>query len=210
MPYKILLVDDHKIIADGMKLFINNIENFEVIGWAGTGQDALTMTQTLKPDLVILDYRLPDYDGIELIPELLAISEDTKIILLTSFQEADLVVRAINAGAKGYLTKNVDEHTLKYILKSVLEDNKTWLDPTLTSHFMSSVNQEYKKIDTSLTKEEKYLVSLVAQGKSNKDISKLFFISDQTIKSHLTKLYKKLGLRSRSEVAMYAIKHNVI
>lgn len=210
MPYKVLLVDDHKIIADGLTLFINNIGNYKVVGWAGNGEDALASAKSLNPDLVIMDYRLPDYDGIDLIPKFLEINANIKILILTSYEDADLVVRAINSGAKGYLTKNITEQSLKIILTSVMENNQIWLDPSLTLKFMTSVENEYTKKDTAFSKEERYLITLIAQGKSNKEIAEEVFSSENTIKNHLTKLYKKMGLRNRAEIAMYAIKNEII
>lgn len=192
MTYKVVLVDDHKIVVDGMRLFIEAIEGFKVVGFATTATDAKLRVDELLPDLLLLDNRLPDGDGVSLI------------------DDADLVIKAISAGAQGYLTKNASEDYFRYILTNIMKDNETWLDPKLTTKFMRDVDRQMSRADNALTKEEKHLISLIAKGNSNKDIAELLFVSEHTIKKHLAKIYRKVGLNNRYDVAIYATKHDLI
>lgn len=211
MSKKVLLVDDHKVIMDGIELYINSIEGYEVIDKAQTGDEALLKIKKLLPDIVLLDYQLPDYNGIDLIPQVLKLSKEIKIIILTSYEEPDLAIRAIKAGAKAYLTKQIDEKGLARVLNGMFEGNKTWLDPNITFNVISNINAYANKgSEESFNEEEKQLLRLVAKGKTNQQIAKELYLTEQTVKNYLLKMYKKFSLRNRSEAASLAIKHKVI
>ena len=207
---KVLLVDDHQIVAEGLKFFVNNIDGYEVIGVAINCQNALAKTKEFKPDVILLDYQLPDGDGIALIPKLLQLNPSLKIIMLTSFADSNLIMDAVKAGAKGYLTKNIDEKELKHVLDGVFQVDRVWIDPSLTLQFVNAMSTDYAKVPNPLSEEERHLITLVAQGKTNREIAVLLFVTDQTVKNYLTKIYRKIGIRNRAEAASYAIKNDVM
>lgn len=207
---KVLLVDDHKIVADGIEIYINNIKGYEVIEKVYTGAKALEVIKEMHPDLILLDHFLPDCEGIDLIPEILKIDPSVKIVILTSFEDADLAIRAIKYGAKGFLTKKINEKGLTNVLAGVFEGDKTWLDPHITYEVIQNIIHTSQKEPQILSMEEKQLLKLVAKGKTNQQIAKELFLSEQTVKNYLLKMYKRFGLRNRSEAANLAIKHHVI
>ena len=207
---KVLLVDDHQIVAEGLKFFVNNIGGYEVKDVALNGKDALAKAKEIMPDVVLLDYQLPDCNGIELIPKLLEIDFNVKIIMLTSFEDSDLIMRAVKAGAKGYLTKNIDEKELKHVLDGVFEVDKVWIDPSLTLQFVNAMSSDYTKVPNPLSEDERHLITLVARGKTNRQIAEILFVTDQTVKNYLTKIYRKMGIRNRAEAASYAIKNDIL
>ena len=211
MNKNVLLVDDQRIIMDGLEIFIDNIQGYEVIGKALSGKEALVKMQELLPDIVLLEYNLPDYDGIDLIPELLKIHSESKVIILTSIAQPQLAIRAIKAGARGFLTKNMDEKGMENVLKGVFEEDKVWLDPSITFEVITAIDSEEHGIpDTSLSEQEKKLLAIVAQGKSNKDIAEELNLKEQTVKNYLFKVGNKLDIHNRSGLAAFAIKNNLI
>lgn len=211
MKKNVLLVDDQRIIMDGLEIFIDNIQGYEVVGKALNAKEALVKMQELHPDIVLLEYNLPDFDGIDLIPKLLEIHPLAKVIILTSVAEPQLAIRAIKAGARGFLTKNMDKKGIENILKDVFEEDKVWLDPSITFDVISEIDVQSTAIPKiHLTEQEKKLLAIVAQGKSNKDIAEELNLSEQTVKNYLFRVGKKLDIHNRSGLAAFTVKNTLI
>ena len=204
MNKNVLLVDDQRIITDGLEIFIDNIQGYQVVGKALNAKEALVKMQELHPDIVLLEYNLPDYDGIDLIAKLLEIHPQAKVIILTSIAEPQLAIRAIKAGARGFLTKNMDKKGIENILKDVFEEDKVWLDPSITFEVIAEIDEKNSGVPRrSLTEQEKKLLASVAQGKSNKDIAVELNLNEQTVKNYLFRVGNKLDIHNRSGLAAF-------
>lgn len=217
MKKKILIVDDHKIIADGMKLLIDKMDGFEVVDNAVNGQEALQKFQKIRPQILLLDNNLPDCEGIDLIPDFLKIDAEIKIIILTSYVEPSLVIRAITAGAKSFLTKNVDEKTIELVLNNIDDEDKNWIDPAINfktlAYLISHNSKRESKEDVNiklLSEEERQIIYFISEGNTNKEIAEKLFVSEHTIKNYISKIFKTLKLRNRSEIASFAVKNKLL
>ena len=215
---RVFLVDDHKSFADGLAMLINtNKSVMEVVGMAHNIKEVLASIGKVKPDVVLLDVELGDENGIEMLPELIQ-KTDAKFIILTGARNPIVHETAILKGARGVLLKS---DSAKVILKAIEKVNlgEFWLDNSTLNKVLSQLTQqknrksedpEEKKI-ASLTSREREIIKVLIQNDSstNKEISESLFISDSTLKNHLTTIYSKLGVRNRIELLKYAIKHKL-
>ena len=206
------LVDDHEIVRLGLMTLINDQPEMQVVGEAGTAAEALQMVERTRPHVVLMDIRIPGEGGIEAAREISNRFEDTKVVMLTSFADDDLVLRAIQAGAVGYVLKQVgNEELLRAI--SAAARGEALLDPSTTSRLLSRVREvERKKVEDAfrdLSDREMDVLAEVARGKTNAEIGGILNLSEKTVRNYVSTMLEKLGLSNRIELALYAVEHHL-
>jgi DNA-binding NarL/FixJ family response regulator len=208
----ILLVDDHEVVRLGIKALLGRYPQFHVAAEAGTAQEAVEQALQHRPDVVIMDIRLPGKSGIEATQEITQKLPDTKVIMLTSFAEDNLLFDAIMAGASGYVLKQIGSGELVRALETVARGEKL-LDPAVTQKVFDRVRQSSREAQGEsfgqLTERELQILALVAEGKTNKEIAEKVFLSEKTVRNYVSSILDKLNLSTRSEAAAYAVKHNI-
>ncbi|WP_442599006.1 response regulator [Neobacillus sp. D3-1R] len=212
MTIKILIADDHHVVRRGLIFFLKTQKDIEVIGEAKNGQEALEMTKTLNPDLVLMDLDMPIMDGIEATKQIKAILPNMKIMILTSFSDQDHVIPAIEAGASGYQLKDIEPDELVRTIKRMLA-GENQLHPKATTHLLSHLtnkNREIKQPIDDLTKRELDVLLEIAKGKSNKEIASSLFITEKTVKTHVSNVLAKLNLQDRTQAALFAVKNGLM
>ena len=179
---------------------------------ASTANEAIKKTKEYKPDVVVMDIRLPGKNGIEATKEITKKYPDTKVLILTSFAEDDLLFDAINAGAYGYVLKQIGSNDLVNALEAIGR-GESLIDPTLTQKVFKRVREASRKAAdeafASLTDQEIRILSLIAKGKTNKGIAVDIFLSEKTVRNYVSSILSKLSLKTRSEAAAYAVTHNI-
>ncbi|MBN2502327.1 MAG: response regulator transcription factor [Anaerolineales bacterium] len=209
---KILLVDDHEVVRLGLKSLLSDYPSFEVVAEANTADEAVEKTLSYKPDVVVMDIRLPGKNGIEATREIMDELPDTKVIMLTSYAEDDLLFDAINAGAFGYVLKQIGSDDLIDALESIGR-GEALLDPSLTQKVFKRVREASRKATdeafASLSDQEIRILSLISEGKTNKEIASAIFLSEKTVRNYVSSILSKLSLKTRSEAAAYAVKHSI-
>lgn len=201
MPIRLLLVDDHAVVRQGLKMFLRSEPDFEIIGEAGNGLQAIQMVRELQPDVVLMDILMPGMDGIEATGIIRKEVPDTEVIALTSVLEDASVVNAIRAGAIGYLLKDTDAPELVRAIKAASE-GQVQLSPKAAARLMREIRAP--ESPEKLTEREIEVLRLVAQGLANKEIARLLNIGDKTVKAHVSNILGKLGVVSRTQAALYA------
>jgi DNA-binding NarL/FixJ family response regulator len=209
---KILLVDDHEVVRLGIKALLSNYPEFEVVTEAGNADEAITKAQEYEPDVIIMDIRLPGKSGIDATREIIEEMPNTKVIMLTSFAEDELLFDAINAGAYGYILKQIGSDDLINAL-SAIGRGEALLDPALTQKVFKRVREASRKATdeafATLSDQELRILSLISEGKTNKQIAADIFLSEKTVRNYVSSILSKLNLSTRSEAAAYAVKHSV-
>ena len=209
----VLIVDDHQVVRQGLHTFLELNEDVRVVGEAVDGQMAVEMTQQLDPDVVLMDLVMPRLDGIGAIRQIKSLGLRSKVIALTSFTEDDKVFPAIQAGASSYLLKDVSPDDLVDAIRAV-HHGEARLHPDITRKLMEQLSQTKKaSLETSrieLTAREREVICLVAVGRSNREIAEQLFISEKTVKTHISNLMDKLSLDHRTQLAVYAIKNKLV
>ncbi|MDH5507020.1 MAG: response regulator transcription factor [Anaerolineae bacterium] len=209
---KILLVDDHEVVRLGLKALLSNYPSFEVVAEAGDANEAVSKALDYKPDVIVMDIRLPGKNGIEATREIIEALPETKIIMLTSFAEDDLLFDAINAGAYGYVLKQIGSDDLVHALEAIGR-GETLLDPALTQKVFKRVREASRKASneafSALTDQEIRILSLISEGKTNRDIAQEIFLSEKTVRNYVSSILSKLNLKTRAEAAVYAVRNNI-
>jgi NarL family two-component system response regulator LiaR len=209
----VLIVDDHQVVREGLRAFLELNEDIQVVGEAANGQQAVEMTAALAPDVVLMDLVMPVMDGITAAARIRTLGSGTKVIALTSFAEDDKVFPAIQAGASSYLLKDVSPAALVDAIRAV-HRGEARLHPEIARKLMEQVARQPKvephEGAEQLTPRELEVVRLVAQGKNNRDIAGMLVISEKTAKAHVSNILGKLGLEDRTQLAIYAIKHALV
>ena len=204
----VLIVDDHEVVRQGLRTFLELHDDIEIVGEASEGATAVDLVDGLRPDVVLMDLVMPGLDGVVATRRALELSPDTKVIVLTSFAGDQQVFPAIQAGATSYLLKDVSPEELVASIRAV-HRGEPRLHPDVARRLMSAMRQAPTGLD-QLTKREREIVRLVAQGCSNRDIAKEFFISEKTVKTHVSHALAKLDLKDRTQLAIFAIKHGLL
>jgi len=209
---RVLLVDDHEIVRLGLMTLINDQENMEVVGEAGTAAEALRAVQELKPQVVLMDVRLPGEGGIEAARRITERYPESKVVMLTSFADDELVVRAIRAGAVGYVLKQVGNEELLRAISAAAQGDAL-LDPATTSRLLSRVREAERKADENafrdLSDRELEVLAEVTHGKSNAEIGEVLNLSEKTVRNYVSSILDKLTLNNRIELATYAVEHHL-
>jgi two-component system nitrate/nitrite response regulator NarL len=210
---KILVADDHLIFREGLRKLLDSEEGLTIVGEAANGNDCVKLIAKLKPDILLLDLRMPDKDGLAVLEEVNFDSLPTRVIVLTAAEDDRDVVRAMRLGARGIVLK---QSASDLLVKSIYKvfGGEIWLDNHMTAEvmkaFTKSADSGPRREKPLLSDREKEIVQLVAQGYRNKEIGEKLFISEQTVKNHLHNIFDKLGVSDRLELALYAIHHRLI
>jgi DNA-binding NarL/FixJ family response regulator len=210
---RILVADDHAIFRDGLRKLLEVTDEVEIIGEASNGVECTKMLQKLKPDILLLDLRMPEKDGLGVLEEVNFDTLPTRVIVLTAAEDDRDVVRAMRLGARGVVLKQSASDLLLKSIRKVY-DGEIWLDNRMTAEvidaFKKSSESGQRREKPLLSDREKEIVQLVAQGFRNREIGEKLFISEQTVKNHLHNIFDKLGVSDRLELALYAIHHRLI
>ena len=212
-PYRIVLADDHVMFRQGVKRILSEMADLEVIGEAGCGLELLSLLNKLTPHIVILDISMPRLRGIEAIHEIKAIHPDAKILILTMHKDIDFLEQAMAAGADGYLLKEDAEAEMFSAIESV-QRGKKYVSPLLagelTDNWVQISRGERKPLVESLSTRERQVLKLIAEGKSNKEIADLLFISIHTVMRHRANIMDKLNLKKTADLVKYAIQKGYV
>jgi DNA-binding NarL/FixJ family response regulator len=200
---KVLIVDDHPVVRFGLKTMLESEENIHVTGMAGSAKEALLEVGTARPDVVLMDLRMPEMEGTEAIAELRRIQPDIRILVLTNYEADEDILRALQAGAMGYLLKNTPQEDIVQAVEMVYE-NKRCIPSNIAQRLLETVGRK------ELSQRELEVLTLVAMGLSNKEIAKNLFISDKTARNHVVSCLTKLGANDRTEAATTAIRRGLI
>jgi two-component system, NarL family, response regulator DevR len=211
-PFRLLVVDDHEVVRQGLVALLDRRPNFQVVAQAGTVEEALAQAHLHQPDIVIMDVRLPDGSGVEACREIRADLPDTRVIMLTSFPDDEAVLSAIVAGAAGYLLKQIRARDLVAALEAVGR-GESLLDPAVTERVLARVRQiasgEIHDELAGLTPQERKILLLVAEGMTNKAIAAEIFLSDKTVKNYVSSILAKLNLERRAQAAAFVARHRL-
>lgn len=203
---RILIVDDHEVVREGLRALLNRKDGFSVVGEAGTVEQAVAEAAKTEPDVIVMDVRLPDGSGIEACREIREVRPQTKVIMLTSYADEDAVFASILAGAAGYLLKQTRGTALADAISAVMR-GESLLDPAVTQKVLERVRMSGQRAEddplSALTEQEHKILLLIAEGKTNKEIADEVFLSDKTVKNYVSNILSKLNLRRRSEAAAF-------
>jgi DNA-binding NarL/FixJ family response regulator len=209
---RILLVDDHEVVRLGLRALLDRHPHFEVIADATTAREAIERVKQYSPDVVVMDIRLPGGSGIEACEEITENYPDSKVIMLTSYAEDEMLFSAIRAGAAGYVLKQIGGADLVKAIEAVGR-GEALLDPAVTQRIFQEVRKAAKDEEASafsaLTQQEKHVLVLVSEGKTNREIAKALFLGEGTVRNYVSSILSKLGVSNRAEAAAYAVEHNL-
>lgn len=207
MPISVLITDDHKVVRQGLKMFLGLDPELEVVGEAGNGEEAVRMAHRLKPDVVLMDLLMPVMDGIAATERIRKELPETEVLALTSVLEDDKVVGAVRAGAIGYLLKNTDAEELCRAIKAAAS-GQVQMAPEAAARLLREVRAP--ESPEALSGRETEVLKLLARGQSNKQIARSLYVSEKTVKSHVSSILAKLGVRSRTQAALHAVRAELI
>jgi DNA-binding NarL/FixJ family response regulator len=208
MPIRILVVDDHSVVRQGLKMFLGLDPDLEVVGEAEDGADAIRQCRALSPDVVLMDMLMPVMDGIAATAAIRLEMPDTEVIALTSVLEDEAVIGAVKAGAIGYLLKDTQADELRRAIKAAAA-GQVQLSPAAAARLMREVRTPELPAADSLTERENDVLKLLAQGKANKEIARDLVIGEKTVKTHVSNILSKLGVQSRTQAALYAAQNGL-
>jgi DNA-binding NarL/FixJ family response regulator len=206
MPAEItcLIVDDHEVVREGLRLSLSRSPHIRVVGEAGDGQSAIDLAERRRPDVVIMDVRMPGMDGLDATKELTAKTPDTAVLIFTAYSERSLLARGLESGAKGYILKEAPHETLVRAIEKVA-GGESFIDPALMPAFLSGKDRE-----DMLTGREREILQLLADGMSNADVAQRLFISQETVKSHVRHILAKLEADTRTHAVAIALRDAII
>ena len=209
---RILLVDDHEVVRLGLKALLEHNAQFEVVAEAGNARDAVEQASRHLPDVVLMDIRLPGASGIEACEEITHKFPETRVIILTSYAEDEMLFSAIRAGASGYVLKQIAGDDLIRALEAVGRGDAL-LDPAVTQRVFQEVRRAVKEEEASafanLSQQERHVLLLVSEGRTNREIAKALFLGEGTVRNYVSSILSKLGVSNRAEAAAYAVEHNL-
>lgn len=211
-PVQILIADDHAVVRAGLRALLEHNDQFRVVAEATNGEEAVRKAQEWKPDVAVLDIRMPGISGIEACRQIVATVEDCRVIVLTTYAEDELLFAAIRAGASGYVLKRIGDNDLVQAVERVSRGENI-LDPALTA----TVFSEMRKADQSqraaafseLTPQELSVLSLLAHGMTNRQIAVKLYLGEGTVRNYVSSVLAKIGAANRAEAAAYAVKHDI-
>lgn len=210
---RVLVADDHAIFRDGLRKLLNSDQEITVVGEAQNGEEAIKLVAKLKPDVLLLDLRMPDRDGLAVLEEINFDTIPTRVVVLTAAEDDRDVIRAMRLGARGVVLK---QSATELLIKSIhrVHAGEIWLDNRMTAEVLKAFSKSSeagpRREKPLLSGREKEVVQLVAQGFRNKEIGEKLFISEQTVKNHVHNIFDKLGVSDRLELALYALHHRLI
>ena len=212
---RVVIVDDHTLFREGLKTLLQMEDDIEVVADAESAEDVVELVWQTRPDVLLLDIRMPQGNGLDAVPAVLRISAGTQVLVLTACDEKEEHVRAFKLGAKGVILKDSARQTLMQAIRTVCR-GEMWMDPRMSGVLVEELARMGADGDTpsirsesGLTERELEIVRLVASGNKNKEVGALLAISERTVKTHLTNVFQKLGVRDRVGLVMYALRHGL-
>lgn len=205
---RIVLVDDHAVLRSGMRYILDVVEAVEVVGEASNGLEAIELCETLEPDIVLMDLMMPEMDGIEATRAITAAHPQTRVIVLTSFEDGDNVNAALDAGAISFLTKNISASDLTAAIQKAYANESTMSPEAVQS--LIAAKKAPKVPGSNLSEREKEVLAQLAQGLTNTEIAEVLFISRATVKRHVSNILTKLDVKTRTEAVALALKYKIV
>ncbi|WP_414482626.1 response regulator [Limnochorda sp.] len=207
---RILIVDDHEVVRIGLRSLLERIGQFEVVGEAASAQEAIELARSRKPDVVVMDIRMPDGSGIEACRAIRSENEAIKVIMLTSYTDDEAIFASVMAGASGYVLKQIGSHELVEAIRTVAAGGSL-LDPSITGKVLERMRgmtreQQHEK----LTDQELRILRLIADGRTNKEIAEALYLSEKTVRNYVSSILSKLNLSNRAEAAAYAVRRHLL
>lgn len=208
----ILLVDDHEVVRIGLKSLLEHNDQFVVVAEAGTAKEAVEMVEKHHPDAVLMDIRLPGPSGIDATEEITQRWPDVRVVILTSYAEDDMLFSAIRAGASGYVLKQIGADGLISAIEAACR-GEALLDPAVTQRVFQEVRRAVKEEEAAafadLSQQEKHVLALVSEGKTNREIAEALFLGEGTVRNYVSSILSKLDVSNRAEAAAYAVTHSL-
>jgi len=209
---RILIVDDHEVVRLGLKALLEQHPHFEVVAEAANAKEALEKVESHSPDVVLMDIRLPGASGIDACEQITENFPDTKVIILTSYAEDEMLFSAIRSGASGYVLKQIAAEDLIKAVEAVGR-GEGLLDPAVTQRVFQEVKRAVREEEASafanLSQQEKHVLLLVSEGRTNREIAKNLFLGEGTVRNYVSSILSKLGVSNRAEAAAYAVEHGL-
>jgi len=205
---RVVIADDHPVVCSGLQEMLKSQPDFEVVGEATSGREAITLVAQLSPDVLLMDLYMADLDGATAIAQMRMQQLQTPVLVLTAYESNTDILRAIEAGATGYLLKDVQREELFNAIRSVAQ-GKAILAPTVASRLLL-LHQKHSPAQETLSAREREILTLVARGASNKEIARTLHLSEATVKSHLLHLFAKLGVSDRTAAVTVALEHGLL
>jgi DNA-binding NarL/FixJ family response regulator len=205
---RVLLVDDHQVVRRGLRTFLEVQGDIEVVGEAGDGDEGVAQAQELLPDVILMDVKMPGTDGIEALRLLRSAGNKARVLIVTSFTEQRTVVPALRAGAAGYVYKDVDPVALADAIRSV-HAGHVLLQPEVAGALLSQEQTPGTGRGNQLTEREREVLTLIADGRSNREIARALVLSEKTVKTHVSNILMKLDLADRTQAALWAVRNGV-
>ena len=218
MPIRILIADDHQLLREGIRNFLSLEPDFEIVGEAANGEEAVTQAEALKPDVMLLDINMPKANGIEVASRLKAGCPEVRILALTIHDDQNYMMNMIQSGAAGYLLKDVEPAMMVQAIRRVAA-GESYVEPSLTKKlFQGITNREEHKPPPApgvmegdrLSAREIEVLRLIGKGMSNAEIARELYLSEKTVKNHLTNIFRKIDVTDRTQAVLFAIKHKIV
>ncbi len=212
MKKRIIIVDDHEVVRIGLRSLLEQYPQYEVVAEASNAKESVSQVDAYEPDIVLMDIRLPGKSGIEACEEIKQKHPEVKVIMLTSYAEDDMLFSAIKAGASGYVLKQIDSEGLVKSLEAVARGEAS-LDPAVTQRVFQEVRRAVREEEAAsfvdLSQQEKMVLKLVSEGKTNREIAQSLYLGEGTVRNYVSSILSKLGVSNRAEAAAYAVEHNL-
>ncbi|MEV1010551.1 response regulator transcription factor [Streptomyces sp. NPDC049881] len=205
---RVLVVDDHQVVRRGLRTFLEIQDDIEVVGEAADGPAAVACAEELRPDVVLMDVKMPGGDGIEALRRLRELDNPARVLVVTSFAEQRTVVPALRAGAAGYVQKDIDPDALAGAIRSV-HAGHVLLEPGIAAALLAQESQGGGTRAGALTERETEVLGLIARGRSNREIARALVLSEKTVKTHVSNILMKLDLADRTQAALWAVRHGL-
>ena len=211
---RVLIADDHLLVRQGLRMILDTEEDFEVVGDAGDGAEAITIAEELRPDVVLMDLRMPGMGGLEAIEQLQTQRPEIAVVILTTYNEDELMIRGLRAGARGFLLKDTNRRLLFSTIRSAAR-GETLLQPEILARVLAHTEAPTKASSTltgnpDLTEREHEVLSAVSRGDRSKEIAYRLGVTERTVKAHLTNIYSKLGVDSRAAAVSVALQRGIL
>jgi DNA-binding NarL/FixJ family response regulator len=206
-PIRIVIVDDHEMVRVGLRRMLIRSDDFQVVGTAANGKDAMVAIATFRPDLLLLDLNLPGVHGLDLIPRILEMERAPRILILTVHDEEDMVIKAVREGAQGYVLKQCSRHELESAIRTIAAGGQHF-DPVVVRALLHE--EGVSERDNLLTARELEILELVSRGLTNRAIAEQLYLSVDTIKGHLNETYRKLGVDDRAHAVAVALRKGLL
>jgi DNA-binding NarL/FixJ family response regulator len=216
-PIRVLVADDQRVVREGLTMVLGLLADVDVVGAAADGIEAVAMAEELRPDVVLMDLRMPRCDGVEATRRLAEQLPAVKVVVLTTYSDDRSVLDALRAGARGYLTKDAGSAEIRQALQEVLDDRAV-IDPAVQHHLVEAITatppaggpRADPSFPDGITRREADVLTLIAEGLSNGEIATRLVITEATVKSHINRLLAKIGARDRAQAVAYAYRHGLV